>query len=144
MQIQKFYPDDPRGKSLQSHPFFHHTSALRPHMSLSCPCGILDTNDTNLAAHVLSPAVTGGQSGHGHFGQNRFSGNEHRNFNVTACLAPCDACATDRLYDGSRCQPKIRPTCFHPCRLHVSDGPHHVLVLFTCQLGNFERRHGLL
>jgi hypothetical protein len=40
-------------------------------------------------AHVLSPAVTrGGQSGHGHFGQNRFSGNEHR---VTACLAPCDA-----------------------------------------------------
>ena len=21
-----------------------------------------------------------GQSGHGHFGQNRFSGNEHRNF----------------------------------------------------------------
>ena len=29
-----------------------------------------------------------GQSGHGHFGQNRFSGNEHR---VTACLAPCDA-----------------------------------------------------
>ena len=22
---------------------------------------------------------------------------------------------------GSECQPKIRPTCFHPCRLHLAD-----------------------
>ena len=22
---------------------------------------------------------------------------------------------------GSECQPKIRPTCFHPCRLHLTD-----------------------
>ena len=45
---------------------------------------------------------------------------------------------------GSECQPKIRPTCFYPCRLHLADGFHHMFVLFTCQLGNFERRHGLL
>ena len=41
-------------------------------------------------------------------------------------------------------QPKIRPVDFHPCWLHPSNGLHHVFVLFTCQLGNFERRHHLL
>ena len=46
------------------------------------------------------------------------------------------ACSTVRLYDGSRCQSKIRFTYFLPCRFHVSNGPHHVLVLFTSQLGN--------
>ena len=30
--------------------------------------------------------------------------------------------ATVRLNDGSRCQPKIRPTYFRPCWFHVSDG----------------------
>ena len=46
------------------------------------------------------------------------------------------ACAAIRLNDGSRCQPKIRPTYFHPCRLHLSDGFHDMFVLFTSQLGN--------
>ena len=46
------------------------------------------------------------------------------------------ACAAIRLNDGSRCQLKIAPTYFLPRRFHVSNGPHHVLVLFTSQLGN--------
>ena len=38
-------------------------------------------------------------------------------------------------------QPKIRPVDFQPCWFHPSNGFHHVFVLFTCQLGNLERRH---
>ena len=38
-------------------------------------------------------------------------------------------------------QRKFAPVDFQPCRLHVSDSLHYVFVLFTCQLGNFERRH---
>ena len=46
------------------------------------------------------------------------------------------ACATIRLNDGSRCQLKIAPTYFLPRRLHLSDGLHDIIVLFTSQLGN--------
>ena len=38
-------------------------------------------------------------------------------------------------------QLKFQPVNFFPCRLHISNGLHHVLVLFTCQLGHLERRH---
>ena len=39
---------------------------------------------------------------------------------------------------------KFAPVNFLPGRLHISDGLHHVFVLFTCQLGNLERRHHFL
>ena len=52
-------------------------------------------------------------------------------------------CAAIRLGDGSGCQRKIAPTYFLPRRLHVSDSLEYVFVLFTCQLGNLERRHCL-
>lgn len=51
--------------------------------------------------------------------------------------------STVRLNDGSRCQLKFQPTCFLPCRLHLSNSPHEVEMVLTCQLGNLERRHGL-
>ena len=50
------------------------------------------------------------------------------------------ACATVRLNDGSGCQRKFAPTYILPRRLHVSDSLEYVFVLFTCQLGNLERR----
>ena len=53
------------------------------------------------------------------------------------------SCSTIRLNDGSGCQLKFQPTYFSPCRFHISNVSHEVLVLFTCQLCNFERRHGL-
>ena len=39
---------------------------------------------------------------------------------------------------------KFAPVNFHPCRLHVSDGFQHILVLFTGHLGDFEGRHVLV
>ena len=38
---------------------------------------------------------------------------------------------------------KFQPSDFLPCWLHIPDGLHDVFVLFTCQLGNLERRHCL-
>ena len=38
---------------------------------------------------------------------------------------------------------KFQPGYFLPGRFHISDSLHHVLVLLTCQLCNFERRHCL-
>ena len=47
-----------------------------------------------------------------------------------------------RDFVGSGRQPKLRPSYFFPCRLHLSDSLHNMFVLLTRQLFNLERcRH---
>ena len=80
------------------------------------------TNTAPLCNYPCHSVPGSGQSGHGHFGQNRFSGNEHR---VTACLAPCDGAKFTFCILVFN-QLKFQPVDFHPCRLHLSDGFHYV------------------
>lgn len=46
--------------------------------------------------------------------------------------------ATVRHINELRCERKFAPTYFYPCRLHSSDGSHHIFVLSAGNLCNLQ------